>query len=785
MFRHLRTKLTVLYAALFGAILVLVSGAVYWASVSVAERQVKSELASAGTVFDRIWALRAEQLRDSAGVTSRDFGFRSAVGTHDEATITSALDNLKQRLSIDEAFMIGLDGRVVSSDARIKAAAGARMFNALSTDEDASGVFMIDGTPYQVVTAPIQAPTTIGWVVFTSRLDQAEMGALERLSAIPLSAEVLERGTQGAWSSNGRHARAERETLSRFVTEGTTKTGSLTPRRLVTASGAAIALIKPLPSMEKAEPAVLLLRYPLALALAPYRLLLDVLALVALIGLVLLSAGSWILARGVTRPISELDEAARRLTDGEDVHVAVRTHDEIGRLAARFNLMAAGIRDRQQRVNHLAMHDHDTGMQNRLALEKSIAALMAEGPVAVAALGIDRFSHVRGAIGYGPSSALVREIGRRLTRALPTGAIARLSADTIALAFHAEDVESADDMIAYLLPYLEQPVSVGAATVDVALTTGLALYPLHADNLELLVDRASIAMDQARAAKRRIAAFDAVQYGDPSANLSLMSEMLHALETNQMELHYQPKYDMRRSEVTGVEALIRWNHPVRGRLGPDLFIGMAEETGHIRALTDWVLRAAIEDQKRMAAQGHLLSVAINVSGRLVGDVEFADHALSLVRGACGPLCFEITETAVIDNPDVALAIIDRFSAAGVAISIDDYGSGLSSLGYLKQIRANELKIDKQFVLDLEKTANDALLIRSTIDLAHSLGLKVTAEGVETQTAMALLAGMGCDQSQGYFIARPMPLRALLDFMGAAAQNNDQPPEGAEFRAASA
>ena len=430
------------------------------------------------------------------------------------------------------------------------------------------------------------------------------------------------------------------------------------------------------------------------------------------------------LARGVTRPISELDDAARRLTEGEDVHVQVHTKDEIGRLAERFNLMAAGIRDREHKVNHLAMHDHDTGMANRLALEKKLAALLTEGPLAVAALGVERFSHVRGAIGYGPSSALIREVGRRLVAALPGAAIARLSADTIGLAFLAEDLETAEDVIAAVLPYLEQPVSVGAATVDVALTTGLALYPLHADTLELLVDRASIAMDQARTAKRRIAAFDAELYGDPSANLSLMSEMLHALATDQMELHYQPKYDMRRQEVTGVEALIRWNHPVRGRLGPDLFIGMAEETGHIRALTDWVLRRAIEDQVRMASHGCPLSVAINVSGRLVGDLEFADHALLLVGSATGPLCFEITETAVIDNPELALAIIDRFAASGVSISIDDYGSGLSSLGYLKQIRANELKIDKQFVLDLEKTAK-----RRAIDpLDHRPRPQPRAEG---------------------------------------------------------
>ena len=279
MFTQLRTKLTVLYAALFGVILILVSIAVYSVAVNVAERQVKGELASAGTVFDRIWTLRASELKDSAGVTSRDFGFRAAVATHDEATIASALDNLKQRLNIDQSFMIGLDGRIMGGNTVVRAGAGARMFQALSADEDASGVFMMNGAPYQIVTAPIQAPTTVGWVVFASRLDQAEMTALERLSAIPLSARVLARGGDGGWMSGGAEKAADGAAITGFIKQAL-KDKAAPPRRLATEGGASIAVAKPLPAMDQAHPAVLLLRYPLALALAPYRLLLDVLAMV-------------------------------------------------------------------------------------------------------------------------------------------------------------------------------------------------------------------------------------------------------------------------------------------------------------------------------------------------------------------------------------------------------------------------------------------------------------------------------------------------------------------------
>ena len=191
---------------------------------------------------------------------------------------------------------------------------------------------------------------------------------------------------------------------------------------------------------------------------------------------------------------------------------------------------------------------------------------------------------------------------------------------------------------------------------------------------------------------------------------------------------------------------------------------MAEETGHIGALTEWVLARALEELSLLRHHGHELSVSVNLSGRLLGDAGFASRMLEMVRGAPGALVFEITETAVIENPEIALRTIERFKAAGIGISIDDYGSGLSSLAYLKQIRADELKIDKAFVLKIDESHRDALLVRSTIDLAHSLGMKVTAEGVETQTALSLLAGMGCDIAQGYLVARPMPLKELLMFL---------------------
>ncbi|MBN9319844.1 MAG: GGDEF domain-containing protein, partial [Caulobacterales bacterium] len=535
-----------------------------------------------------------------------------------------------------------------------------------------------------------------------------------------------------------------------------------------------LVLVKPMKPLTGEGASVLVLRFPLAEALAPYQPLIQTVIAAAVLGMLLLLVGSWTLSRSVTRPISALEDGVGRLRRGEEARVEVETRDELGRLADSFNAMAVDLRDRQARITHQALHDAETGLPNRAALETMVAEMAAAAggeTLIIAALGIDRFEHVRGAIGYGLSGQMMGAVGERLEAAGFAGRVARLSTKMLGLAFWAQDLDEAwMDLVSALEP-VEAPLELDGVRIDVSLTIGMAALGLHGDEPGALIDRATIAFDQAIAGRSKLAVFDAVAYGDPASNLSLMSDMLAGLERGQFSLHHQPKLDLRSGVVTGVEALIRWTHPTRGRLGPDLFIPMAEETGHIRALTDWVLSRAMEDQAVMKAAGHEVAMSINISGRLLGDAHFAETALAAVGRAVGELCFEITETAVIDNPEVALQTIERLKMAGVAVSIDDYGSGLSSLAYLKQIRAQELKIDKAFVMGMA-AGDDALLVKSTIDLAHGLGLKVTAEGVEDAAVLAALGAMGCDLAQGYHIGKPMPLNDVLTFL---ADNHDEKP----------
>ena len=773
MFRRLRTKLTVLYAGLFGAALIVISLVVYASIAANARTVVRDELMSSGTVFDRVWTQRADELRGSASLLSRDFGFREAVASRDEATIRSALENLRVRLGIDMAFIMGVGGRITGQDPAALKGADVRLMKAVEQEDAPSGVLMIGDTPYQATATPILSPTLVGWVVFASRLDSREMGSLERLSAIPLDAAVLGRDEKNrAWAAPPGVSGLAGGVVSRELAgeiDQALAAKSPEARDFRAPGGDALTLVKPLKSIGGDGPAALLLSYPMARAMAPYSPMLAIIVLTGAGGITVLVVGSWMLARSVTRPISLLDEAVQRLSRGENAAVEPTTADELGRLAESFNAMAAEIRERERRITHLAMHDPETNLPNRLALDRAVEALAAEAAgsglkVAVLSINVNRFTHVRGAIGYALAAAMMGEIGQALQRLRPGDPIGRVANGVLAVAFTVREVDEARRIAGHLQHVLEAPVRLGEHAVDISLTLGLAVFPDLVDDAAALVNRASIAGDQARAGHNKLALYDAAAYGDPQAKLGLMSEMLGAISSGDIFIHLQPKFDLRAGRTTGAEALVRWRHPQRGMVGPDDFIPMAEETGHIRTLTEHVLSLAIAQQAALKAQGFDVAVSVNMSGRLVGDLEFAEEALQLARRAQGELCLEITETAVIAHPQRALENIERFADAGIRISIDDYGTGLSSLAYLKQMRAHELKIDKAFVIGMAEGQKDALLVRSTVDLAHSLGLKVTAEGVETAMVQALLAAMGCDLAQGYFIARPMALPDFAAFL---------------------
>ncbi|MDP2214709.1 EAL domain-containing protein [Phenylobacterium sp.] len=427
------------------------------------------------------------------------------------------------------------------------------------------------------------------------------------------------------------------------------------------------------------------------------------------------------------------------------------------------------VRAREAGLLHLAMHEPETELPNRRALLEEISRTRrgGNGAVAVVAIGVDRYAQMRAAIGYGMANDVVRAVAARLLRTCHASRLGYISTGVLGLVVGRGEASALEAELARL-ESLDPAYEVDGALVDAFLRLGVAYDWNPAETDERLLEQATIALDEARRQNRRRLMFQPAAFQDPSLNISLMSDLRQGLEEGQIALHYQPKRAAN-GAIVGVEALMRWTHPTRGLIQPDIFIVAAEETGSIRELTEWTLIQALADSAALRRAGHQLTVSINVSGRVLGDRAFRDFVLHAVGGQAQQLCLEVTETAVIESPQAAIEAVGAFRRAGLAISIDDYGVGLSSLSYLKLLEADELKLDRSIAMAVD-TERDRLILRSTIELAHSLNMKVVAEGIEDAAVESILLGLGCDLIQGYLVARPMPLAELRTYLDAAAPN---------------
>ena len=458
--------------------------------------------------------------------------------------------------------------------------------------------------------------------------------------------------------------------------------------------------------------------------------------------------------------LAVIDDALARVRNGErGVRLEPHAWGRDARTISRFNAALAEI--------EAGSFDWDRATAEDSAMFRELRHDTVESRDAitfVAIAEIDRFTTLRHSIGYRIANLLLAQLGQRIARTIETAELGRIGRTTIEFAFKAASQGEAQVRLMAAIDSLEERLVIDEYSFDLAVAIGFADAGKSSIRDEL-VDQAAAALAAAQSARVKVCFADAAILNQNSlVDLELMRALPLALAAGEIDLFYQPKLESRTNTIKSVEALVRWHRPEGGLVPTDRFIALAEETGAIRELTEWVIARAIRDQKTMLEQGHVIEVYINISGQLLPDREFAHAALDLVEGASGKIGFEITETAVIGDPDAALANLHEFTNAGVRIAIDDYGSGLSSLAYLKQLPAHELKIDRMFVSGLTDSHRDPLLVRSSIDLAHALEMEVTAEGVDDAMALSLLRIMGCDLLQGYFISPPIPLASLIAFL---------------------
>ncbi|SDX79567.1 diguanylate cyclase (GGDEF) domain-containing protein [Modestobacter sp. DSM 44400] len=430
----------------------------------------------------------------------------------------------------------------------------------------------------------------------------------------------------------------------------------------------------------------------------------------------------------------------------------------------------------QLRLQQLAIEAHVdplTGLANRRRFLEALETAVRDQPdraCAVLMIDLDRFKEINDSFGHSVGDDLLRLVGPRLgATTAPGELLARMGGDEFAVLLPDADACRAREVAQAINTALRDPFVLDGMPLHVDASVGIALCPEHGRDRSVLLARADAAMYVAKRSRDGHQVWTPDGTSDSRDRLQILEELRNALDTDQLLLHYQPKLDLRSGRVTGVEALVRWDHPDRGMLGPDVFLGLAEQAGLMRRLALCVLERSLRDLRCWRAAGHDLSTAVNLSMSNLQDVALPDQVAMLleVTGVpAGALTLEITEDVLMADTARSHQVLSGLRALGVRLSIDDYGTGYSSLAYLRALPVHELKLDRSFVTHLTTDPRAAAIVRSTVRLGQELGTTIVAEGIEDAGTLATLRQWGCDVAQGYHIARPLPAGEFLDWLAA-------------------
>ncbi|MES2899471.1 MAG: EAL domain-containing protein [Pseudomonadota bacterium] len=782
-FTSLEGKIATLFLVLIIAVQVSGLLVIQQGINSNARSSIATELLNGEKVFLKLMEQSAQKQRFSAQVLARDTAFVQAIGNggvDDRATIESALQTFGRRARADLTMLIDGERRVavttgLSRSASLEQLALGLLDRAEQRADGASAVAIVDRKPVQIVVIPVKAPITIAWVVMGFRIDRELAVAMQQLSALEVA--LLTHDAGGAWMA-GDATLAPADTVA--VAEALRGTTVLprTPLELTIGAVHYSARLLPIGVDGELNASVMLAR-SIDDATRQYRELERTLLFLTVIGIVLAGVASVLTAKHLAQPLRQLARTARRLEHGDyRGQIELQREDEIGALAKAFGSMRDGIAKREQEIRRLAYWDSLTGLPNRaqfvvLLSEALVEARQRGHAVFVLMMDLDRFKHVNDVMGHNFGDALLQQVAERIRLRVAAASAeahsARLGGDEFAVLLPAVTLEQAQALAAAILSSLEAPLSLDEQTVDIGAGLGLAGFPGNGSDAEQLLSMAEVAMYAAKQRNDGAIVYDSRMDKASEQSLGLLTELRNAIEDNQFRLHVQPKLRLDTGEVVGVEALVRWQHPERGNVYPDEFIPFAEQTGFIRVLTRWVLERSAELCRSLNEQGIYLKISVNLSTRDLLDQDLPNKFKDmLARHKLAPssFCLEITESAIMDDPVRAQSTLERLHAMGVDLSIDDFGTGYSSLAYLKRLPVNELKIDKSFVMNMENDIGDTKIVRSTIDLGHNMGLRVVAEGVESEAVWRLLAALGCDQAQGFFMSRALPADKLVPWIQA-------------------
>jgi diguanylate cyclase (GGDEF)-like protein len=774
--RWLRGSIGARIVALFLGLLLVVQVASFTALraslTSHAHGTLPEKLQVGSRVLQTLLERQAQTLIEAAQLLAADHAFREAVLADERGDIVAVLADHGGRVGAAQVAFLANDFelRAATGDNRHELSAlVAGMVPAARASGRAGEITLISGRPHQVVLVPMKAPLAFGWVLMGFPLEArlaSDMRSLAALNITLLSQAQAKRDWTASLSSL---SPGQTQALAQQAWRGPTPE----PQQVALRGEEFVALPVRLssPALHAGGGAVLAV-VSLSVdeaARLPRDLQIALLA-ITLLGFAAFMLGSMITARRVTTPLRNLAAAADRLGAG-DYSTPVRglqRDDELGHLATAFEQMRVSVADKQEQILKLAYWDSLTGLPNRAqfrdavhaAIRDAQTAVVPGATVSVIMLDLDRFKNVNDVLGYRFGDLLLTRVAERLSHQSVRGGdlVARLGGDEFAVLLRDGDAELARTVATRIERAFDAPLTLEEHTVDMGAGIGLACWPQHAGDADLLLNRAEVAMYSAKRRTTGPLMYDPAIDAASAQTLSLLSELRQAVIEGQLRLYLQPKLALDSGAVVGAEALVRWQHPQRGLVPPMLFIPFAEQTGFIRTLTLWVFEEAARHWQMLRSEGIKIRLSVNLSTRDLLDPELPQKFEALLvkhRVPAEAFCLEITESSIMDDPQRAQATLDRLSTLGFKLAIDDFGTGYSSLAYLKRLPVDELKIDKSFVMNMETDADDAAIVRSTIDLAHNLGLSVVAEGVENATVWNMLRELNCDQAQGFHMGRPM------------------------------
>lgn len=755
-----KTKLYTRLLLLVLSLLVVSSSATLIAVITATDNNIKREantrLQVGSSVLESMLFNQGEQLLESARVLTADFGFKQAVALRDKATIDSVLENHGARINADLISLFDLSGELLASTASFELEAHKELIHKMLADNATpTGVqttTSLGGKAYQLVMVQVRAPAPVAWAVIAYEIDKTFAQSLKQMTLLDVSFAQENENSLIVTTLPDQYSRQ----LESMTTPGKSEYSHLPT---VLSNGLGLKVI-------------------LSVSLAEERARFDQLkfqilfiSAVILIGCLMVMIP---MLRGITKPIGKLVHGAQRIASGDytaPIELASAGGSEITVLADSFNQMQSAVASREKKIVYQAHHDALTGLpvRDKIAIElQRLVDSEQASQVAIVSISVQRIKSINNSLGFAVGDELLCACAARWQQLFPSPhVIGRSTASEFILLYVLSDSESPDQLADVLHQAWSEPFAVSGFEINVPLTLGFAISPDHGLKAEELLRRSDMALNRALELRHQSEHYEQGEDQKHLKQIRLINDLKQAMHADQLTLYYQPKINVAKGGVTEVEALVRWIHPELGFIPPDEFIGLAEQSGLMPSLSRWILRRGIRDSSSWQAAGHDVSVAINLSAYDLMHDDLPVFLDSLLRESEYPsshLILEVTESAMMEDPEKALRVLNRFKSQGFTLAIDDYGTGYSSLGQMKQLPVDELKIDMCFVRKLGTDSSDQVIVKSTIAMAHNIGLKVVAEGVEDAEAQALLEQWGCDKLQGFYFSKPLPFEDLLLWM---------------------